>query len=148
MLHIKICFNYNAGLCFIEEKGGQSKPYCDTKYAQWPCATNKHYYGRGPLKLTWNYNYGAAGRAIGFDGLKMPELVARNALISIKASVWFWMENCHAPFISGKGFGATIRAINSAECDGKSPAQVTSRVEYYKDYCKQFRVDPGPNLRC
>ncbi|KAL1544852.1 chitinase [Salvia divinorum] len=135
-------------LCFIEENGGQSKPYCDQTYSKWPCAANKHYYGRGPLKLTWNYNYGAAGRAIGFNVLKNPELVATNALISIKASIWFWMENCHGTFISGKGFGATIRAINSAECDGKRTAQVSSRVKYYEDYCKLFQVNPGPNLRC
>lgn len=135
-------------MCFIEEKGGKSKPYCDVKYPQWPCTANKRYYGRGPLKLTWNYNYGAAGRAVGFDGLRNPEIVGVNPVISIKASVWFWMENCHTAFVSGKGFGATIRAINSAECNGGRAAMVTSRVNYYKYYCKQLRVNPGANLRC
>ncbi|KAH6809252.1 Chitinase family protein [Perilla frutescens var. frutescens] len=135
-------------MCYIEEVGGQSKTYCGKSDPEWPCAPNKRYYGRGPLQLTWNYNYGAAGQDIGFDGLKNPEIVATNPLISIKASVWFWMQNCHAPFVSGNGFGATIRAINSLECNGGNAAQVTSRVNYYKDYCKQLRVDPGPNLRC
>ncbi|XP_042027562.1 endochitinase 4-like [Salvia splendens] len=121
------------------KNGEQSKPYCDPTYSKWLCAANKHYYGRGPLKLTWNYNYGVASRAIGFNLLKNPELVATNALVSIKASIWFWMENCHGPFISGKGFGATIRAINSTECDGKRTTQVSSRVKYYEDYCKQLR---------
>ncbi|KAG6436643.1 hypothetical protein SASPL_101545 [Salvia splendens] len=135
-------------MCFIEEEGGKSRSYCDNRKKDWPCAANRRYYGRGPLQLTWNFNYGAAGQAVGFDGLRNPEILAENPSISIKAAVWFWMENCHAAFVSGNGFGATIRGINSIECDGRSPAQVSSRVDYYKEYCKQLRVDPGPNLRC
>ncbi|KAH6770375.1 carrot EP3-3 chitinase-like protein [Perilla frutescens var. hirtella] len=136
-------------MCFIEETGGQSEFYCDDKnYPQWPCATNKRYYGRGPLQLTWNYNYGSAGQAIQFDGLNNPEIVATDPLISFKASLWFWMQNCHDAITSGQGFGATIRAINSGECNGGSTAKVASRVNYYKDYCNQFGVDPGTNLEC
>lgn len=133
-------------MCFIEETGGQA--YCNTSYPKWPCAAGKRYYGRGPLQLTWNYNYGGAGEALKFDGLNKPEIVATDPLISTKASVWFWMDTSHAPFVSGKGFGATIRAINSLECNGGSAAKVASRVNYYKDYCSQFRVDPGTNLQC
>ncbi|XP_057771337.1 chitinase 6-like [Salvia miltiorrhiza] len=133
-------------MCFIEETGGQT--FCNATVAKWPCAANKRYYGRGPLQLTWNYNYGEAGEAIGFNGLSNPEIVATDPLISFKASLWFWQQNSHNPFVSGKGFGATIRAINSIECNGGNAGQVASRVNYYKDYCNQLRVDPGANLQC
>ncbi|KAL6011872.1 hypothetical protein ACLOJK_002338 [Asimina triloba] len=38
-----------------------------------------------------NYNYGAAGRAIGYDLLNDPDAVAKNPVISFKTAFWFWM---------------------------------------------------------
>ncbi|WOL12766.1 hypothetical protein Cni_G21534 [Canna indica] len=135
--------------CYIEEIDGASKDYCDETNTQWPCVAGKGYFGRGPLQLSWNYNYGPAGRDLGFDGLGAPETVANDVVVSFKTGLWFWMNNCHSLITSGQGFGATIRAINGAlECDGKNPATVNARVGYYKDYCSQFGVDPGNNLTC
>ncbi|KAL9262600.1 Endochitinase EP3-like protein [Drosera capensis] len=138
--------------CHIEEIGGASQSksrYCDTSYTQYPCNPSKGYYGRGPLQLSWNYNYGAAGRSIGFDGLNSPETVANNAVISFKTALWFWMNNgIHSAIVSGQGFGATIRAINSGECNGGNPGAVNARVQYYKQYCSQFGVAPGASLTC
>ena len=55
-------------MCHIEEIGGASRDYCDeTREAEYPCNPDKKYFGRGPLQLTWNYNFGAAGKALGFD---------------------------------------------------------------------------------
>ncbi|KAL0377049.1 UNVERIFIED_CONTAM: Endochitinase EP3 [Sesamum calycinum] len=136
-------------MCSRVENGGQSRDYCDRSNRQWPCAPNKGYYGRGPLQLSWNYNYGAAGQSIGFDGLNNPEIVARDPVISFKTALWFWMNNCHDAITSGGGFGATIRAINGAlECNGANTATVNSRVNYYRDYCNQLGVDPGANQWC
>ncbi|XP_051133362.1 chitinase 4-like [Andrographis paniculata] len=136
-------------MCSRVEKDGKSRDYCDETNRQWPCVPGKGYYGRGPLQLSWNYNYGPAGRDIGFDGLNNPEIVARDPVVSFKTALWFWMRNCHNAIVSGQGFGATIRAINGQlECNGASPATVTARVNYYKDYCGQFRINPGGNLRC
>ncbi|KAG6485764.1 endochitinase EP3-like [Zingiber officinale] len=135
--------------CYIEEINGASQNYCDTSRTDWPCVSGRNYYGRGPLQLTWNYNYGAAGQAIGFDGLRAPETVANNAVISFRTALWFWMNNCHNSITSGQGFGATIRAINGAlECNGRNTATVNARVGYYRDYCRQLGVDPGNNLTC
>ncbi|KAL6971749.1 Endochitinase ep3 [Sarracenia purpurea var. burkii] len=136
--------------CKIEEDGGASKNYCDPSYTQWPCAANKNYYGRGPLQLSWNYNYGAAGTFLGFDGLNNPEIVATDPNVSFKASLWFWMTtNIHSIMTSGQGFGATIQAINGAlECGGVDPAKVTARVNLYTAYCNQLGVAPGGNLSC
>ncbi|KAL1544664.1 Endochitinase ep3 [Salvia divinorum] len=136
-------------MCYIEEIDGPSKDYCDETNTQYPCNPSKGYYGRGPIQLSWNFNYGPAGNSIGFDGINNPEAVATDRVISFRTALWFWMNNCHDLIISGQGFGATIRAINGRlECDVGNAATVTARVGYYTDYCNQLQVDPGTNLRC
>ncbi|KAJ1696520.1 hypothetical protein LUZ63_005032 [Rhynchospora breviuscula] len=136
-------------LCYIEEIGGASHNYCDSSNTQYPCVPGKSYYGRGPIQISWNFNYGPAGKSIGFDGLGSPETVAKDPIISFKTAVWDWMENVHPLLVSGQGFGATIRSINGPlECDGKNPTTVNLRVGYYKYYCQMLGVDPGQNLTC
>ncbi|MFS7924850.1 putative chitinase [Helianthus anomalus] len=135
-------------LCYIEEIDGPSKNFCDKSNTQYPCNPRKSYHGRGPIQLSWNYNYGSAGESLGFDGLNNPEIVATDPVVSFKTALWFWMENVHWDFASGKGFGATIRAINGGECDGGNRAAMNSRVKYYTDYCRQFGVPTGNNLMC
>lgn len=133
--------------CYIEEIDGASKDYCDETNTQYPCAPGKQYFGRGPIQLTWNYNYGAAGQSLNFDGLNSPETVANDAVVSFKTALWFWKINVR-PVLS-QGFGATIRAINGAiECNGGAPDAVQARIRYYTDYCNQFGVAPGDNLSC
>ncbi|KAF8032164.1 hypothetical protein BT93_D1175 [Corymbia citriodora subsp. variegata] len=133
--------------CYINEIDGASKDYCDETNTQYPCNPNKGYYGRGPIQLSWNFNYGPAGESIGFDGLNSPDTVATDPLISFKTALWYWM-NFVRPVIN-QGFGATIRAINGAlECDGGNPATVQARVQYYTEYCNQLGVAPGDNLTC
>ncbi|KAJ0033885.1 hypothetical protein Pint_26055 [Pistacia integerrima] len=132
-------------MCAIEENNRQNN-YCEND-PQYPCAPGKFYYGRGPIQLTGNRNYGAAGKALGFDGLHSPETVAKDPVLSFKTALWFWMNNVHS--VLNQGFGATIRRINGArECDGKEPAKVRARIQYYTDYCRKFGVDPGQNLNC
>ncbi|KAG8655402.1 endochitinase EP3 [Manihot esculenta] len=133
--------------CFIEEINGASKDYCDEENTQYPCNPDKGYYGRGPIQLSWNFNYGPAGESIGFDGLNSPETVANDPLISFKTALWYWMNNVQS--VMSQGFGATIRAINGdLECDGGNSATVQARVGYYTDYCSQLGVAPGENLTC
>ena len=123
--------------------------YCDTtREAEFPCNPNKRYNGRGPLQLTWNYNYGPAGRELGFNGLDSPEIVANDPLIAFKAALWYWFENLR-PIIS-QGFGATIQKVNGdLECGGVDPGKVQAQVDLYRNYCQQFGVDTGnPNLSC
>ncbi|GFQ00733.1 chitinase 6 [Phtheirospermum japonicum] len=136
-------------MCHIEEINGASQDYCDETNTQYPCNPTQGYFGRGPIQLSWNFNYGPAGRSIGFDGLNNPGIVARDRVISFRTALWFWMNNCHNAITSGQGFGATIRAINGRlECDGANPDTVSARVRYYTQYCNQLQVDPGSNLRC
>ncbi|WVZ86243.1 hypothetical protein U9M48_033056 [Paspalum notatum var. saurae] len=132
-------------LCYISETD-QSSDYCQSS-TQWPCVAGKKYYGRGPLQISWNYNYGPAGQSIGFDGLGNPDIVAQDAVISFKTALWFWMNNVHQ--VVPQGFGATIRAINGAlECNGNNQAEMNDRVSLYQQYCQQLGVAPGSNLTC
>lgn len=133
-------------LCFIEQID-KSDRCCDNKF---PCPDGKSYYGRGALQLSWNYNYQAAGRALGFDGINTPEKVAKDPILSFKTAVWFWMSNSnsHSAIISGQGFGATIRTVNSRECNGGNSAQMNDRARRYQDLCRQLGVDPGGNIFC
>jgi chitinase len=143
-----IVLNVPTDFCFISEIN-KNDAYCDRdpRYSQWPCAEGKKYYGRGPLQLSWNYNYGAAGRDNNFDGLGNPDVVAQDPVIAFKAALWFWMNNVHR--VMPQGFGATTRAINgNLECDGKNTDRMNARVGYYRQYCQQLGVDPGGNLTC
>lgn len=136
-------------MCYINEINGSSRDYCDRTNSKYPCVYGKSYYGRGPIQLSWNFNYGPAGKAIGFDGLNDPDIVARDSLVAFKTGLWYWMNTCHPLLASGQGFGATIRAINGPlECDGGNPEPVARRVQYYVEYCQQLGVDTGENLTC
>ncbi|CAN1770027.1 Endochitinase At2g43610 [Linum perenne] len=132
-----------ADLCYVEEIARGT--YCSPS-STYPCAPGKKYYGRGPIQLTWNYNYGACGKANNFNGLKDPDIVARSPTIAWKTGLWFWMKNVR-PVVK-RGFGATIRRINGGECNGGSPSAVAARVKYYRAYCRAFGITPGPNLSC
>ncbi|WJX74612.1 Endochitinase 4 [Trifolium repens] len=105
-------FTYETGnFCYIEEIDGASKNFCDESNTQYPCVAGKGYYGRGPIQLSWNFNYGPAGQDIGFDGLGSPETVANDPTVSFKTALWYWMNNVHS--VLPQGFGATISVINS-----------------------------------
>ncbi|KAF8006199.1 hypothetical protein BT93_K0487 [Corymbia citriodora subsp. variegata] len=135
--------------CHIEEINGRTDPtktYCNSR--QYPCKPGKKYFGRGPLQISWNYNYGPAGESLGFDGLNSPETVANDPVIAFKAALWFWTTNNLQSKLLGQGFGATIKAINSKECIGENPGAPQARVTYYTNYCGQFGVAHGSNLYC
>ena len=151
-------FKYNSTLdhnnfkcsCFVDfcytEEINKSNRYCETS-PQYPCAPGKSYYGRGPIQLTGNINYGKAGNDLKLNLLNNPEMVASDPVVSFKTALWYWMVAVR-PVVS-QGFGATIKAINGAvECGGKEPQRVQRRIGFYTDYCKQLGVDPGANLSC
>ena len=139
-------------LVYIEQIA--KDPYCSAS-KKYPCAPGQQYYGRGPIQISWNYNYGAAGEALGIDLLSDPGLVARDAKVAWQTALWFWMtskpggETCHSTVVNGIGFGHTIDIINGAvECNGGNPDSVAERSRFYKNYCSSLGVDPGENLGC
>lgn len=158
---------YAWGLCFKEEVSPQSN-YCDSSNTQWPCFPGKSYKGRGPIQLSWNYNYGPAGRALGFDGLGSPEVVSNNSVIAFKTAIWFWMTprspkpSCHDVMVGAyvptpddvaanrtAGYGLVTNIINGGlECGIPNDARVNDRIGYLRRYAGLFNVDTGPNLDC
>jgi predicted chitinase len=127
--------------------------YCDWNSG---CAPGQQYYGRGPIQLSWNYNYRAAGQAIGVDLWSNPDLVATDSTIAWKTAVWYWMTGTgaagvtpHNAMVNSWGFGVTINAINGGlECGGRRPDAVQTRINYYRTFTGIIGVDPGGNLGC
>jgi hypothetical protein len=167
------------GLCFREEVGCDRAPPTSCQYCvavpEWPCATGARYYGRGPMQLSYNYNYGPAGRALGVDLLAHPELVAMDGVLAFKTALWFWMTpqspkpSCHDVMVgrwtpdardiaAGRrpGFGATINIINGGvECSyaldtppREAPRNVQDRLRFYAYFTQRFGVSPGENVEC
>jgi len=138
-------------LVYVDEQNPPNN-YCDPSYPAYPCAAGQSYHGRGPIQLSWNYNYGACGNAIGQGLLAQPELVSTNSIITWQTALWFWMTtqpSCHDA-ISASGFGKTIYIINGAiECGQTPPSpQAQDRVALYQQYCGVLGVTPGGNLYC
>jgi predicted chitinase len=143
-------------LQYIEEQNQENWPhYCDPNNNTYPCAPGKTYQGRGPIQLSWNYNYGACGQAIGKDLLNQPELVSTDSVISFMSALWFWMtpqppkSSCHNA-ISESGFGMTINIINGGiECGkGQQTPQAQHRIQLYQQFTTMLGVTPGDNLSC
>nr|WP_107907611.1 chitinase [Streptomyces chartreusis] len=144
------------GRYIVEQNQANWPSYCDTTQPYGCPAGQSAYHGRGPIQLSWNFNYKAAGDALGIDLLHKPGLVQKNPVVAWKTGLWFWMTQSgagtmtpHSAMVQGKGFGQTIRSINGAiECNGGNPAQVRSRVNTYKKFTKILDVKPGKNLSC
>ncbi|CAN4086355.1 unnamed protein product [Withania somnifera] len=142
--------------------------YC-VESVEWPCFPGKKYYGRGPIQISYNYNYGPCGVAIGEDLLGNPDLVATNTLISFKTAFWFWMTpqapkpSCHDVILGNwepspadtaanrlPGYGVITNIINGGlECNTQGPDErVKDRIGFYRRYCDILGVSPGENLDC
>jgi chitodextrinase/predicted chitinase len=145
------------GLVYVVEQNTSNYPhYCDTTQPYGCPAGTAAYYGRGPLQLSWNFNYKAAGDALGIDLLDNPYLVEQDPAVSWKTALWYWDTQSgpgtmtpHNAMVNGAGFGETIRSINgSIECNGGNPAEVQDRVNYYENFTQVLGVTPGSNLSC
>ncbi|MCP9974311.1 glycoside hydrolase family 19 protein [Streptomyces somaliensis] len=145
------------GLVHVVEQNTANYPhYCDRSQPYGCPAGQAAYYGRGPIQLSWNFNYKAAGDALGIDLLNNPYRVEREAAVAWKTGLWYWNTQSgpgtmtpHNAMVTGAGFGQTIRSINGAlECDGRNPAQVQSRVTKYQQFAQILGVAPGANLYC
>ncbi|KAF0916989.1 hypothetical protein E2562_015154 [Oryza meyeriana var. granulata] len=158
---------YAWGLCYKEEISPKSS-YCDATDKQWPCYPGKSYHGRGPIQLSWNFNYGPAGQALDFDGLRNPEVVANCSDIAFQTALWFWMTpretkpSCHQVMVGEyrpspadaagnrmAGFGLVTNIVNGGlECNRTGDERVNNRIGFYRRYCQVLGVDGGPNLDC
>jgi hypothetical protein len=154
------------GLYFVHEVGYTSANSAGT-YSQasteYPPNPAVGYYGRGPIQLSWNYNYGQFSKFLYNDKnilLNNPDLIQQNGVLAFKSAIWFWMmpqcpkPSCHQIMhdlwepVSGdysqskmykKGFAHTNNIINGGlECRITSTSIFTEKVvlrsELYKFY--------------
>ena len=145
------------GLVYIVEQNTANYPtYCNWNEPYGCPAGQSAYYGRGPLQLSRNFNYKAAGDALGIDLLGNPWLVQNDAAVSWKTALWYWNTQTgpgtmtpHNAMVNQRGFGETIRSINgSLECNGGNPGQVQSRINAYQNFVRILGTTPGSNLSC
>jgi hypothetical protein len=144
------------GLYFVHEVGftaSNSAGAYSQAHAEYPPNPAKGYYGRGPLQLSWNYNYGQLSKFLFNDKnilLNDPDSVQRNGVLAFKSAIWFWMmpqcpkPSCHqvmhnlwvpdsteysSPKMYQKGFAHTNNIINGGlECRPSSSQAFTDKV--------------------
>lgn len=133
--------------------------YCNDQQGI-PCAKGKQYFGRGPIQLSWNFNYALAGKALGLDLLNDPDMVSRDATVAWKTALWYWMEikgsgplPSHVAIKQKLGFGETVRSINGAlECSKPSSnigyQQQQMRIKNYLKITRLIGVEPGKYSAC
>ena len=160
---------YNDGLMFIHESN-TSLPYISDNDT-YPAVPGKKYYGRGPLQLSYNGNYGYASDCIFGDKkilLNNPDLIETDPVAAFKTAIYFWMTpqtakpSAHDVMI-GKwqpntadkaanrtpGFGVTINIINGeVECNkGESMFSMNDRIGFYQHFLTAFGISDA-NCAC
>ncbi|TMW57798.1 hypothetical protein Poli38472_014401 [Pythium oligandrum] len=129
--------------------------YCNP--SQVKCASGKRYHGRGPIQLSWNYNYKAAGNALGVDLFNKPELVAKDKTITWQTALWYWMTPqkagriIHNVVTKDDGFAQSTDIINGGlECGPSAPnkGNEQQRIKYYKALCSKLGVTPVKKVSC
>jgi chitinase len=140
----------------VEQNTGNYPHYCDASQPYGCPAGQAAYYGRGPIQLSWNFNYKKAGDDLGLPLLADPYMVQKNSEVAWKTALWYWNTQTgpgtmtpHNAMVRGHGFGETIRSINgSLECNGRNPGQVQSRINAYQRFVQILGTTPGGNLSC
>jgi len=160
---------YNDGLMFIHENN-TALSYTAENDA-YPPVAGKKYYGRGPIQLSYNGNYGYASDCIFGDKhilLDNPALVETDAVVAFKTAIYFWMTpqtfkpSAHDVMIgkwqpnaadkaAGRipGFGMTINIVNGeVECNkGDNMVSMNDRIGFYQHFLKALAVS-DPNCAC
>lgn len=154
------------GLYFVHELGYNSSNGAGAysqAHPEFPPNPAVGYYGRGPIQLSWNYNYGQLSKFLYQDKnvlLDNPDLIQQDGVLAFKSAFWFWMmpqcpkPSCHQVMhelwnpepgeyasdkMYQKGFAHTNNIINGGlECRTTSSAGFTQKVvlrsELYQYY--------------
>ncbi|KAL7997698.1 putative glycoside hydrolase, family 19, Lysozyme-like domain superfamily [Plasmopara halstedii] len=128
--------------------------YCDN--TTYPCVPGRRYHGRGPIQLSWNYNYYNAGNALGIDLLTNPDTVATNTTVAWMTALWYWMTpqagRVIHDVVSGiNGFAISTDIINGGlECGPNAPNKRSElqRMSYFTQMCDVLGVQPLGNISC
>lgn len=164
---------FSWGLHYRGELGyewGDKLAYRDESNTNYPPVAGQSYHGRGPIQLSWNYNYGQMSEFLYGDKnvlLKNPGNVTKDAALAFQTAIWFWMTpqspkpSCHA-VMTGKwqptqqdlnagrksGFGMTINIINGGlECNQPNNDKTKDRIGFYQRYLTVLGIN-DPNCSC
>jgi len=165
--------NFAWGLYFLEENGCENgcAHYSDSTKKLCIPVKGKSYHGRGPIQLSWNYNY-AQFSTFYFGNqaklLEKPELLSKDPVLCFTSAFWFWhtaqypkpscseiMRGAWKPekkdSIANRlpGFGAVMNIINGGlECGPKASPRNKYRLDWYYYFCTFFGVSAGANSNC
>ncbi|MDB4925441.1 chitinase [Mucilaginibacter sp.] len=161
--------SYTDGLMLTHESNTSLDYFSDSD--EYPPVKGKKYYGRGPMQLSYNGNYGYASDCIFGDHrilLNNPDLVMTDPVVAFKAAIYFWMTpQTHKPsahdVMIGKwkqnagdkaagripGFGMVIDIINGGvECNkGDNVQGMQDRIAFYKHFLAKLGAS-DPNCVC
>lgn len=160
---------YNDGLMLLHELN-TSLTYVAAN-DEYPAAKDKKYYGRGPMQISYNGNYGYASTCIFGDKnilLNNPDLVDSDPVVAFKTAIYFWMTpqspkpSAHnvmtgkwqpsaADKAAGRspGFGMTINIVNGQiECNkGDGMQNMKDRIGFYQHFLTLLGTS-DPNCAC
>ncbi|AZQ61654.1 T9SS type A sorting domain-containing protein [Flammeovirga pectinis] len=168
---------YAWGLYFREEVsyvGTDLIGYVEQNHPDYPAVAGKSYHGRGPIQLSWNYNYGQVSQFLFGDKnilLANPEKVIEDGALAFQTAIWFWMTpqfpkpSAHDVMVGNwipssfdtqngrsPGFGVTVNIINGGlECgSGTEKTKVVSRIGHYERHSEILGVstDLDGNSSC
>lgn len=147
--------------------GANMDAFVDPASAElYPGSPDKRYYGRGPIMLSWNFNYGLFSSIIYGDKsvlLDHPEIVAADGKIGYMTAILFWMTpqdpkpSAHDVMVGrwkpsplekfrglgSPGFGTTVMVLNGLEANlGETEGSpVQRRAGHYRDITGRMGVD-------
>ncbi|MDB5287401.1 MAG: hypothetical protein JWR05_2350 [Mucilaginibacter sp.] len=145
---------YKDGLMLLHEDNTTLNYFGDSD--EYPPFKGQKYYGRGPMQISYNGNYGYASDCIFGDEkvlLNNPGLVETDPVVAFKTAVYFWMTpqtnkpSAHdvmigkwQPSVADKakgrvpGFGMTINIVNGElECNkGDNIYSMKDRIGFYQ----------------
>jgi len=161
--------SYTDGLMLLHEDNTSLNYISDSD--EYPPVKGQKYYGRGPMQISYNGNYGYASDCIFGNKhvlLDKPSLVETDPVVSFKTAIYFWMTpETHKPsahdVMIGKwqpkesdkgkgrtpGFGMTINIVNGElECNkGEDNYSMKDRIGFYQFFLGKLGVS-DPNCAC
>lgn len=161
--------SYTDGLMLIHEDNTGLNYISDSD--EYPPVKGQKYYGRGPMQISYNGNYGYASDCIFGNRhvlLDNPALVENDPVVAFKTAIYFWMTpETHKPsahdVMIGKwqpsaadkakgrlpGFGMTINIVNGElECNkGDDNYSMKDRIGFYQFFLTKLGIT-DPNCAC
>lgn len=155
------------GLYFNEEVGfigSDEIGYVQSTGTSYLPVAGKSYHGRGPIQLSYNYNYGLCSDVLFGDSsilLNDPDKLEQDGVLGLMTGIWFWMTpqppkpSCHqvitgiwepkeggANAAYNGNFGLTIVIINNESGQSETgTGAVARRAKYYRIFAGKMGAD-------